>query len=47
MSRTPGMELVFIGDIDVEAATEAALRSGHETRLVIDPTAIPEPREPR
>lgn len=47
VSRTPGMELVFVGDIDLEAACEAALLSGHEARKVEDPGATPEPREPR
>ena len=47
VSRTPGMELVFIGDIDLNAACDAAQLSGHEARLVEDPTATPEPREPR
>jgi len=47
VSRTPGMELVFIGDIDIGAACDAAQLSGHEVRMVIDPRATPESREPR
>ncbi len=44
VSRTPGMELVFIGDIDLAAAVDAAEQSGHTVRHIEDPNAIPPPR---
>lgn len=39
ISRTPGMEIAFIGDIDVEAARMAAETSGYRARRIEDPTA--------
>ena len=44
VNRTPGMEIVFIGDIDLSAAHIGAEISGHNALLIDDPTAEPEQR---
>ena len=41
--RTPGMEIVFIGDIDIAAAHTGAEISGYSARQIEDPSAEPEP----
>jgi len=46
VNHTVGMEIVFIGDIDLAAAHIGAEISGHTARLIDDPTAEPEPRGP-
>lgn len=40
VGRTPGMEIVFIGDIDLEAANEAVLKSGRKAIGVERPGKI-------
>ena len=43
VNRTPGMEIVFIGDIDLGAAHTGAEISGHNALQIEDPNAEPEP----
>ncbi len=45
VNRTPGMEVVFIGDIDLVAAHNGAEISGHRARQIEDHDAEPEPLE--
>ncbi|MFP6874015.1 MAG: homoserine dehydrogenase [Verrucomicrobiales bacterium] len=42
VNRTPGMKLVFVGDIDISAAREAALSTGLDVREVKENPAISE-----
>ena len=40
VARTPGMEIVFIGDIDLEAANDAVVKSGRKAIAVERPADV-------